>query len=116
VPEQYLYVIAAHPEGPVKLGMSANPEKRLRQLQTGHAEPLSLFHVEPIEAARCRLFERLLHRDIGCHRKQGEWFALTTEAAILQVKFTVIQYDLKDDRELKRKLAGRLPAMVGIVD
>lgn len=96
-PQRFLYVIAASPAGPVKLGVSNDPERRLRQLQTGHAERLHLFHTEPVDSERSRLFERLLHRDINHHRQHGEWFRLTAEAAILHVQFTIIEYDLEPD-------------------
>lgn len=95
--QSFLYVIAGYREGPVKLGFSADPERRVKQLQTGHAEPLYLFHQEPIMADRARLYEGLLHRDIRHHRMRGEWYNLTVEQAIAHVQFTFIEYDLVDD-------------------
>lgn len=95
--ESFLYVIAASPEGPTKLGFSIHPERRLSQLQTGHAEPLVLFHAEPVPSEKARLYERLLHRDIGYTKLRGEWFNLTVEQAIAHVRFTFIEYDLVDN-------------------
>ena len=88
---QHLYVIGASPDGPVKLGISVNPERRVGQLQTGCADRLRLFHSEPIGDKA--VFERLLHRDLGYLRGVGEWFNLTVTQAIAHVQFTVIQYD-----------------------
>jgi hypothetical protein len=88
---QNLYVIGASLDGPVKLGISAKPERRVSQLQTGCADRLQLFHSEPIGDKK--LFERLLHRDLGYLRMLGEWFNLTVEQAIAHVQFTVIEYD-----------------------
>lgn len=93
---QNLYVIGASPDGPVKLGISATPERRVSELQTGHADRLQLFHSEPI-GEKARLFERLLHRDIRYLRMVGEWFNMTVADAIQHVKFTVIEYDGVDD-------------------
>jgi hypothetical protein len=98
-----MYVIADDPAGPVKLGISVDPDQRLRQLQTGHAAPLRVFHREPVDAERVKLFERLLHRDNHHHRLRGEWFNLDVARAIAYVQFTIIQYDLVPLDELRRK-------------
>lgn len=95
----FLYVIAASWRGPCKLGTSANPDRRLKSLQTGHPEPLRIFHVAEVEGERKRakLLERLLHRDIRYHRAHGEWFRLPVADAIGHVKFTLITYgDVED--------------------
>jgi hypothetical protein len=93
VQQKYLYVIGGSALGPLKLGISADPDKRVSQLQTGHAERLQVFHREPVAAGKARLFERLLHRDLNHHRAIGEWFRLTVEQAIGHIQFTIIQYD-----------------------
>ncbi len=95
--DKFLYVIAAYPAGPVKLGLSGDPPRRLRQLQTGQAERLVLHHCEAVEAARGSLLERLLHRDVRHQRQLGEWFAMSVAEAISYVQFTIIQYALVDD-------------------
>lgn len=102
--KRFLYVIAATLQGPVKLGISGDPEQRLRELQTGHVEPLHLYYTEPIDADRS-LLERLLHRDIIHHRQRGEWFRLPVEDAIRYIQFTIIHYDLEPD--LRRCLGLR---------
>lgn len=102
----FLYVIAsASGIGPCKLGVSNNPEARLKQLQTGHPESLKLYHQEPASAENVKILERLLHRDINYLRKHGEWFNLTIEEAITHVRFTMIEYD--DTPELKEKVRLR---------
>jgi hypothetical protein len=102
-----MYVISARPEGPVKLGISADPDQRVRELQTGHPEPLKVLHREPVDLERVRLFERLLHRDNNHHRLHGEWFNLTVEQATAYVIFTIIQYDLETAEDLRRQLSHR---------
>jgi hypothetical protein len=95
----FLYVIGAHSGGPMKLGISADPNQRVRQLQTGHADRLRVYHTEPVPEDMALVFEKLLHRDVGHLRRRGgkEWFDLTVEQAIAQVQFTIIQYDGVDN-------------------
>jgi T5orf172 domain len=107
MPDQFMYVIAANSEGPVKLGISADPDQRVRELQTGHPEPLKVLHREPVDTERVRLFERLLHRDNNHHRLHGEWFDLTVEQATAYVIFTLIEYDLVPIELLRRQLSRR---------
>lgn len=83
----FLYVIASHPSGPVKLGLSRHPEKRVRQLQTGCSEPLSIFHIEEVEEDRVKIAEKALHRLLNHKRVRGEWFDLSVEEAVSEVLF-----------------------------
>jgi Meiotically up-regulated gene 113 len=83
----FLYVIAARKEGPVKLGLSQDPQRRVRQLQTGSAEQLVIHHVEEVSDARVKLAESALHRMLGHRRMKGEWFNMTVEEAIADVTF-----------------------------
>lgn len=83
----FLYIISASEAGPVKLGFSQDPEKRLRQLQTASPLPLRLFHVEEVEPDRVKIAEKALHRIIGHKRVKGEWFDVSVEEAISEVMF-----------------------------
>lgn len=112
MPEHYLYVIASAPEGPVKLGRSRDPDRRARQLQTGHVGQLAVFHREPLDAERAALFERLLHRDWRHRRCRAEWFAMSVADAIAAVRFTVVQYALSPLDALRRQLSSRRPKTV----
>jgi hypothetical protein len=96
VEKSYLYVIAASPIGPVKLGISGDPERRLRQLQTGHAQRLHLHHMEPVAATQARLYEGLLHRAFNHHRLHGEWFNMATDDAVAYIKFILIEHEESD--------------------
>lgn len=89
----YIYVIAARLEGPVKIGFSANPERRLRQLQTGHAEALILHHTQAFEPKRAKLIERIIHKTIKHLRCHGEWFNIDVRTAIAEVTFALIRYE-----------------------
>ena len=83
----YLYVIAATPEGPCKIGFSANPEKRVRQLQTGHAHLLTLQYKQVVPTNEARRIERQIHQTIGYRRSRGEWFNVDVSEAIAEVQF-----------------------------
>jgi hypothetical protein len=103
----FLYVIAAaeHQLGPVKLGLSNEPEKRLKQLQTGHPEFLKIYHQEEASDKNVKVLEKLLHRDINYRRQRGEWFNLSVAEAIDHVRFTLIHYG--DETDLKEKVQQR---------
>lgn len=83
----FLYIISASEQGPVKLGFSQDPAKRVKQLQTGSRETLKLFHTEEVDDARVKIAERALHRLVGHHRISGEWFNIPVEDAISEVVF-----------------------------
>lgn len=91
-----VYFIRAETTGRVKIGWSNNPEKRLRGLQTGSAERLSLLRLTPggvaEEAAFHKLFDHLW--------VDGEWFNYCDEMLTAQVEVTtenVIPISRKDD-------------------
>lgn len=88
----YIYVIAARPEGPCKIGLSVTPEKRLRKLQTGHPERLHLFHQMQVDTPKVALLERIIHKTVRYRRAHGEWFTLSVEDAIGEVEFALIRY------------------------
>lgn len=81
----FLYIISASEAGPVKLGFSNDPSKRVKQLQTGSAQPLTLYHAEEVEDARVKIAEKALHRLLGHCRLKGEWFTMSVEDAIAEV-------------------------------
>jgi hypothetical protein len=71
--ETYLYFIEAVGLKRVKIGVSKDPEERLKQLQTG--SPISLSMV-----AKCPgdvNIERSLHKKLSEYRVDGEWFHLS---------------------------------------
>ncbi len=83
----YLYVIASSVEGPCKIGYSVQPEKRVRQLQTGHAQTLKLHYSELVPQHEARRIEKQIHTTIGYLRSRGEWFNITVNDAIAEVQF-----------------------------
>ncbi len=96
----FVYVIAPGPDGPCKIGFSMQPEKRLRELQTGHPQKLTLYHVQEFgDASRASLMERIIHKTISYKRASGEWFNVPVEHAISEVEFALIRYG--DERNLR---------------
>lgn len=93
----YIYMITDS-EGYVKVGITKNnPEKRLKQLQTGHASKISIYYTEEFECTRNRLLkiEKLIHREIGnkYKRTHGEWFKLSSpcnESELTEIKNIII--------------------------
>lgn len=59
----------------VKIGKSKNPEKRLKQLQTGSALKLKLLGTFDLSDH----YEKRLHWILRNFRTQGEWFELGAE-------------------------------------
>ena len=70
---QAVYVIASE-SGPLKIGVSKNPESRKRNLQVGHPHDLELL-VHNFEC-QANSLERNLHQIYSDHRLNGEWFKL----------------------------------------
>jgi hypothetical protein len=66
-----------------KFGYSIDPHARLRSLQTGNSGALSLVHIVSVDPLRIREYERILHREIGSHRRlKGEWFSIDSVMAV----------------------------------
>lgn len=57
----------------VKIGISKNPEKRLKELQTSHPRKLSIMKIFSVQCAALPV-ERVLHKLLSHKRSSGEWF------------------------------------------
>ncbi len=84
--ETFIYIIAASENGPVKIGYSERPERRVRQLQTGHATKLKLYFSQPVAKSDARRIEKLIHTTVSYRRVVGEWFDLRVSDAIAEVQ------------------------------
>ena len=71
-----IYFIQAVSGGPVKIGKTMGPEKRLRGLQTAASEMLIL---QGTITTRTRLTESALHERFRSARIRGEWFRPSPE-------------------------------------
>lgn len=68
----YIYLVWAKGTDKYKIGSSAYPERRIKDLQTGSPIPLSLIAVKEVETPEKE--ERKLHKLWAKHRAHGEWF------------------------------------------
>jgi hypothetical protein len=66
----FVYFIQEKAGGPIKIGFSGNPLKRLAEIQTGYPRELMLLGTMP----GGRREERDLHRRFGRFKTFGEWF------------------------------------------
>ena len=79
----YMYAVAYKKEGPVKIGISSNPDKRLKQLQTGSPEKLVLLVLRDFKEKRIAKFAEsqihtLLKYDGHISPSGNEWFSINT--------------------------------------
>ena len=77
----YVYLIAIHLDdgltGPIKVGVSCNPWRRLSQLQSGSPQRLRIAHLFPLPERGVALeIERALLAIKHKHRLMGEWLDL----------------------------------------
>lgn len=78
----YIYVIGRE-QGPVKVGVSDTPERRLASLQTGCPFELRLLHVQKMRGRKHALrHERDFHAIYEMYHLRGEWFRCDAEVAI----------------------------------
>ena len=78
-----MYAVAYKKEGPVKIGISSNPDSRLKQLQTGSPEKLVLLVLRDFKEERIAKFAEtqihtLLKYDGHTTPSQNEWFSINT--------------------------------------
>jgi hypothetical protein len=84
----------------VKLGMADNVDKRLRELQTGNAEVLTIMYLWPVD--NMRKAEAAVHTIFSAYRIRGEWFRLdhTVEKLLAKI-FRVTPMTDKEERNIK---------------
>lgn len=69
-----IYLIRGN-NGKYKIGIAKNPQSRLKQLQTGNPELLTI--IETYETTNASKIEKALHNRYSYTRKEGEWFELS---------------------------------------
>lgn len=69
----YVYMVAL--KGFIKIGHAANPEARLKQMQTGSPWELKIVALLPFPSKKAaRDYELELHHRLRSFRVRGEWF------------------------------------------
>lgn len=76
----FLYVIGSR-LGPHKVGLSANPRRRLSQLQVGSPARLILKRCQPAASTNAEAVEGYAHWLLRESFVRGEWFSVTEQAA-----------------------------------
>ena len=71
----FLYLIRDEFTGYIKIGISLNPNKRIKQLQTGNSNELTLIY--SIQTEYYIKLESTLHRHYKHLNIHNEWFDLT---------------------------------------
>ena len=59
----YIYVIGSD-NPPYKVGISRDPVRRLKALQTGHPYPLQLHYTKETDCCKTKLLEQVIHRHL----------------------------------------------------
>ena len=68
-----LYIARESITGNIKLGISKNPEARIKQLQTGNSSTLELLGV--MDAPNGFMDESKIHKTLAANLIRGEWFS-----------------------------------------
>lgn len=97
-----IYVIGPT-EGPYKIGYSGNPRSRLSSLQTGTTQSLLIHYEEEAETSKAVVIEKLIHRQLAHKKIRGEWFDVTLEDAIAEVKYAFIRWEGEENLEFRFK-------------
>ena len=74
---EHIYVIKNELTGNIKIGVSVDPDKRLKGLQTGSDGDLTLISSVPVNDAY--KVENSIHKDLSQYRVRGEWFKVCYE-------------------------------------
>ena len=72
---KYVYLIKNSEDDTYKIGVAKDPNKRLRQLQTGC--PYELLLIEKYQTEHYNTIEKTFHRRYSYLKKEGEWFSLS---------------------------------------
>ena len=97
----YIYIIGGD-VSPYKVGISKNPNQRLKNLQTGHAVKLKIHALKETDAVKTKMLETIIHHNIKHHRTNGEWFNLDLKTILLEVDYALIRYE--DDPTLQMRV------------
>ena len=89
--KSYIYIIGTT-RPPYKVGISKDPERRLRALQTGHPDKLQILHITETDITRTKMLETVIHRNLKHHRQTGEWFNVALSQLLLEIEFAIIRY------------------------
>ena len=76
---KFVYLIRGN-NGKYKIGIAKEPKKRLKQLQTGNSDVLTI--IETYQSENASKIESTLHNRYSYLRNAGEWFDLSINEEI----------------------------------
>ena len=109
-----VYVIAGD-HGLTKIGISDNPESRLRTLQTGSAHHLHIAHIVDVPAASAFDIEQEAHHLLANRRKSGEWFSVSPNLAVAAVHGAIDRLGVNLDEDDEPVSYLRWPTLFEVV-
>lgn len=103
----HIYVISAYTKGPVKIGFSHHPPSRLKEIQTGNPDKLSLCgSLSLTQKIEVVLIEKIIHsylKDNNVH-VHGEWFNINVKTALSILRhFPLFKENLFKEIEIKKE-------------
>ena len=93
--KSFIYVIGDN-ASPYKIGFTKDPNKRLKSLQTGNPSKLNMLYKQEINESETKFIEKQIHNVLKRKQVSGEWFDITLEDAILEVKYAVMKHSKVD--------------------
>lgn len=87
----WIYVIG-DTASPYKIGFTKDPDKRLKTLQTGNPKKLQIHYKEQINENEVKYIEKQIHNELKRKQVSGEWFNISLDDAISEVKYAVMRY------------------------
>jgi DNA-binding transcriptional regulator YdaS (Cro superfamily) len=81
-----VYIMRCGDSGPVKVGISADTNKRAVGLTQSGPSVVHVIHRVPFERKHARLVERVTHALLREYRTRGEWFDVSPSAAMRAVQ------------------------------
>ena len=89
----YLYFIQSDLTGMIKVGRSKDPQKRLKQLQTGNPNRLKLIASFREKGSE----EKYLHEVLNNYKQKGEWFSYQCVGSIPDDYYDQLPFGVFDD-------------------
>lgn len=90
----YVYIIHHRETSMIKIGLSDDPMSRLKEIQTGNGNALTLRYVLACPSREsASSIERLLHKRYGRYRATGEWFKVPCETVISDIEWCLSMVD-----------------------
>lgn len=86
----YIYIISSE-ENIVKIGISKNPEKRIKSLQTGHPKQLKIQYINEIDEENKFNIEKIIHKILKHKKIKNEWFNISIDEAKMMIEYVLIR-------------------------